>query len=513
MKEKLLSALQKRPYFLVLLPLFFIAHGYNEFFGFFSFNFILLNLVLTGFCTGVLFLVTLFYFKNKEKTSLFTFWLLLFILTFGETHDILKQLFKNGFISSYKFILPFSLFLFFALAFYIKNKKQPFTRTYLFFHLLLITFALYEGIAAIGNYQKLKNGSNIIDNRFTAVSEYKPIKQIPDTLKPDIYFLVFDAMPSTKAMKAEWKYDNSNLDSFLNKQGFYIAADSRSNYNITLLSVTSCFNMNYYHEKDIFNGGEIKTIIRGLNSLSNNPLQKILKKENYTVIQSEPLSFQNKPGVEKSFFQDIIDYHFYYKTLPGRMYKDLGWQLSKIKVIRSMMGTLSEKKFESNKRRLNYTIQKIKESCSQQHNPQFVYAHFMLPHAPFIFDSSGSIKSLKEIQSLKLENHPKAFIEQVKFANTIIKDLLLYIKQNNKRNTIIIIAGDHGFRNASGSGYMIFDNLNTVYLPDQNYQSFYSSMSLVNTFRLILNKHFYSTMPILVDSSIFIPYNISKGKK
>jgi len=93
----------------------------------------------------------------------------------------------------------------------------------------------------------------------------------------------------------------------------------------------------------------------------------------------------------------------------------------------------------------------------------------MLPHAPFIFDSSGSIKPLTEIQRLKSEDHPKAFIEQVKYANTIIKDLVLHIKQKNKKNTILIIAGDHGFRNASGNGYMIFDNLTAVYLPDQNY--------------------------------------------
>ncbi|MBK8088639.1 MAG: hypothetical protein IPK31_12180 [Chitinophagaceae bacterium] len=59
---------------------------------------------------------------------------------------------------------------------------------------------------------------------------------------------------------------------------------------------------------------------------------------------------------------------------------------------------------------------------------------------------------------------------------------------------------------------MIYDNLNSIYYPDEDYQNLYPSISPVNSFRAVLNKFFSSNLSLLKDSSIFIPYTLPGEK-
>lgn len=107
------------------------------------------------------------------------------------------------------------------------------------------------------------------------------------------------------------------------------------------------------------------------------------------------------------------------------------------------------------------------------------------------------------------KEQPAAFIEQVLFANRIITDLVLHIKKHNRKKSIILVTGDHGYRNINGTrGYMIFDNFSALYFPDQDSSLLYPSISPVNNFRIVLNKYFDAALPLLKDSSIFIPYTL-----
>ncbi len=515
MKEKLLSALQKKPYFLVLLPLFFIAHGYNDFFGFFPFQFVLLNFIAALFSAAALYLLAAALFSQKEKNALFAFWLLLIILLFGTIHDVLKKLFHAGFFSSYTFILPFLLLLVVLLFIFLKKRKSPFIRSFQFLNLLFLFLLSYELIDGIKHFSKFKKGSNLLDNRFNAFNSFAPQNQIPDSAKPDIYFLVFDAMPSTKAMKTSWNYDNSSLDSFLHNENFYISHDSKSNYNLTVLSVSSTLSMDYTPPVDFYQD-ETKMYFKAAASILNNSLTKILQKEGYSISQYQSLSFNNKDWEGSLFFKDMLNMNYFYKTLPGRIYRDLGWNLSrlKLKVINDFTFSRYETRNKQAEEDLYTTVDLVKNSCSLKKNrPQFVYAHFQLPHDPYVFDSTGKRKATEKTIQLSEAEQQQAFIEQVKFANRLIDELVSHIKTSNRKNTVIILEGDHGYRNIYGKkGYMIYDNLNSIYFPDGVYKPLYPSISPVNSFRVVLNKFFASNLPLLKDSSIFIPYTLPGEK-
>jgi len=515
MKEKLLSALQKKPYFLVLLPLFFVLHGYNDFFGFFPFSFTVLNLALTLLVCAFLYLTVGVFVRNRQKKALFVFWLLLIVLTFGSIHDLLKQLFHAGFASSYSFILPFLLLLFILLFILLKKSRSLFTKSFQFMNVLFLLLICYEFIAGISNYIHFKKGNNLLDNRFDTYKDFKAGVRNSDSAKPDIFFFVFDAMPSTKAMQSTWNYDNSRLDTFLQRENFYISKDSKSNYNLTVLSVSSTLNMSYTPPVDLYQD-ETRMYFKASASILDNSLTRILRNEDYTIFQYQGISFNNKDWQGHPFFKDMLYMNYFYKTLPGRIYRDLGWNFFRFNLESIKEYTVSRYE-ERNKKAeadLNKTIELVKGSCSfNSQKPKFLFAHFQLPHDPFIFDSTGKRKPARETYNISEENQPKAFLEQVNYANRVIDQLVRYIKTQNRKNTVIIIEGDHGYRNISGKkGYMIYDNLNSIYFPDGDYRSLYPSISPVNSFRVVLNKYFSANLPLLKDSSIFIPYTLPGEK-
>ena len=103
-------------------------------------------------------------------------------------------------------------------------------------------------------------------------------------------------------------------------------------------------------------------------------------------------------------------------------------------------------------------------------------------------------------------NAVESYLDQLQYANKLLKAFFKIMSVKRKRECVIIIQGDHGFRelkNASGRELM-FMNLNTFYFSDKNYTDLYDGISPVNTFRVVLNKYFCQQLPLLKDSTIFL---------
>jgi len=95
-----------------------------------------------------------------------------------------------------------------------------------------------------------------------------------------------------------------------------------------------------------------------------------------------------------------------------------------------------------------------------------------------------------------------------------IKQLAAHINKTNRPTTVIIIEADQGFRKIYWTeSDMIYDNFSSFYFPDKNYQTLYSDISPVNSFRVVLNNFFDAKLALLKDSSIFIPYTLPGEKE
>ncbi|MCW3118932.1 MAG: synthase family protein, partial [Chitinophagaceae bacterium] len=102
------------------------------------------------------------------------------------------------------------------------------------------------------------------------------------------------------------------------------------------------------------------------------------------------------------------------------------------------------------------------------------------------------------------------YLEQVAFCNQWIGSLTRAANKSFKRPRIVIIEGDHGYRDADDNQLIRdreFMNLSSYYFSDKDYRLLYKNISPVNSFRVILNKYFNTQLPLLRDSTILLYSN------
>jgi hypothetical protein len=184
---------------------------------------------------------------------------------------------------------------------------------------------------------------------------------------------------------------------------------------------------------------------------------------------------------------------------------DIGW------VIRQKIPLPNWSDETINIKRRNDFLAKTLSSLQQtirnpDNKPRFVYAHFMLPHAPYNFDSSGNQLALPD-HALSIPEKMKPYTQQVGYANKIIRNVVQDIFTHSNKPLVIIIQGDHGFRFGTGPQKGLeFPNLNALYFSNGDYRMLNDSMTNINTFRVVLNTFFHQQFPQLKDSSYFLKY-------
>ncbi len=148
----------------------------------------------------------------------------------------------------------------------------------------------------------------------------------------------------------------------------------------------------------------------------------------------------------------------------------------------------------------------VMQSLKPAAQPSFIYAHFYMPHDPFIFDEHSherSEKSIRDDGNGDLRD-AKSYLGYLKYTNDKIRKLIDIIQRNTKGKAVIILMGDHGFRqDIKQNDHKSFQNMNAVYFPDHDYHLLYDSISGINQFRVIFNTLFHQSFPLQKDSTIF----------
>jgi hypothetical protein len=139
--------------------------------------------------------------------------------------------------------------------------------------------------------------------------------------------------------------------------------------------------------------------------------------------------------------------------------------------------------------------------------PFFVFAHIVAPHYPYVFGASGEPVSAAE---RKGQEEKTLWVNQCKFVNTKVEELIPRLLAKSGPSPIIIIQGDHGLWEPwkpswTEQFYMKTKMriLNAYYFPPGDSIPLYESISPVNTFRIIFNHYFRTNYPILDDRSYY----------
>jgi hypothetical protein len=333
-------------------------------------------------------------------------------------------------------------------------------------------------------------------NQQPTISDLAVLKKIhaEKSVQLNVHHIIFDGYTNSITLHELFNFKNP-LDSFLQREGFYIAGKTKSNYNFTPYSLAATFNLQYLHlnEKQLVR--DYKNYLLGAKVYQKNSIFRFFENQQYTT--SHFAIVDNTQHLDKlgTFVPKTPQYSLRYQTLERVVLNPWLWQ----KAVRSPKETIPPSIKESLRYYTQYNIQAQKHALAFAPEPHFRFTHFLLPHEPYAF-SKGAVDSL---QLSDLMDHNNGYIKQVEYANRLIVNLISELKKNYRN--IIILQGDHGFRNydfTRFSPYRQNETLNAFYFPDRNYTLLYDSISPVNTYRVVLNQYFHQNLPLLKDSAI-----------
>jgi len=353
----------------------------------------------------------------------------------------------------------------------------------------------------VGNFVKQWNRGEATEAIFATSSS-------ADML-PDIFYIVPDSFGSSKAFSEYLDYDNSAFINHLEEKGFYVAHESSANYAWTELSLTSTLNLDYLDILPETIGEEASDTLPLEVMADRNRLFDFLRKRGYVInVFADEYELTDISSAENYITPQgwVVDafQNLFINTTPVPAALRLlsltpAYDLHRDHAL-FMFDGLSE--FESGNR------------------PQFVLAHLMVPHPPFVFGPNG--QRVGEDQSITFDggltlitgetraDYIEGYVGQTEYVSDRLEQVVDGILTDRERPVIIVIQGDHG--PASLMHPLSLEEtevrermpiLNAYYFSDGDYSDLYEDISPVNSFRLILNQYLGTELALLPDKHYF----------
>lgn len=470
-------------YAVAALAWFVCLHPFNALFDWES-DFLSLSIAMGTwlFLAFLIFFLLFFIFGKIEISFVLFFLVFISLFFFGPLKAVLLKIpFVGALFSSYFFWIIF-LPLPWILVWYVLKTRENLTNQV--FRFLKIGALVLFGfqLTYLGYHLFFYQPDYLGNGKAEELARPAFLSGNP----PDIFYLILDARTSPEALQEHWDYNDSSMVSFLKEKNFQVLQNPKSNYTHTTMTVASVLNMDYVeallspnHRK---NEGERILIKQALFPL-------FLKQAGYELINWSPFRVAEQPPAYlikdvfgMTFSVLIFDQTFLGKLIGETVLND--WFMS-VPILGKFAGAATRVP-DQNLETVNRIIH-----FRKLEKPAFVYAHLMMPHAPYAFKRDGSRYSKEEFFSLT-SNEKQLYLEQLIFSNKLLKQMVSSLLPTGKENRVVIIQGDHGFRLLTGPKKTSesFSILHAIYTP-RNWQiNFPENHTPVNSFRLILNKGF-----------------------
>ncbi len=469
---------------------------------------IIVSMLIAGLILGISYGI----FRSINKAAVFTLVSLVIFFTYGQIYNLDTA--SSAILSAilrHRYMIAFSLVVLVVTAILLfRRKLGAINFPANLITLVLIILPLVRIIS--------QNTQTVVTNRqmLTVTSSAVPALDLTMPAEPpDIYYIVLDAYARQDVIQNRFDFDNSGFLDALKSEGFYIGDCSRSNFAQTLLSLNSSLNMSYIQD--------IKPVLKNIPeltaALNNNIVYTNLRNAGYELITFDTnfqegnilntdvyLSFQKDQLFEK-YFEGLQSFEmmFYDSTALKLMFE---YQHMLPPNIRGFMNAPYSKMRQA----IFYELDKMKDLPASS-KPVIVHTHIISPHPPAKFDSNGDPVDGQKYFSLNADLTSKrtfgknAYVEEVKYLNKRVLEIIKDIKSKAERPVVIIIQGDHGtFGFGAGDKFDRTKILNAYYFSDQDYSMLYNSITPVNSFRVILDKYFQANLPLLNDETYYSEY-------
>jgi hypothetical protein len=457
---------------------------------------------------ALLYLVLYFIFRQIEKTAWIGFLILFLFFSYGHIYDFLRHSTVLSSLGRHRFLVPVYIVLLGLGIWGILSLAKKINRFSEWLNIvggLLILFSsvqigyFFISTSIGARRATVKNSSALVAN---------------SRGMPDVYFIVLDTYMRADALQQEMGFDNSAFINQLGKLGFYVARCSRPNYTSTKASIVSTLNMNYLGalEKqygvsvddngfwNLIKDSEVRRQLQGIG------YQTISFRSEYPWLELTDADIflgMDRPSIGSHYLYPFEN--MYLRTTAGVLLVAADSEFNITSLLTTDSGEQAPATVTDPYLRYHidlelFTLEKLSEIPAIV-GPKFVYAHILIPHGPYVFGPNGEIRNDPGYTNNDLSADTGTAYDQqgylygVQYINTRIIPILQSIIAESKNPPLIILEGDHGYRdNNPGQN----TNLDAYYLPN-GYDNLYPSITPVNSFRIIFDQYFGASYPILPD--------------
>ncbi len=424
--------------------------------------------------------------KSYAKAALIVSAAVMLFFSYGHLYHFIHYWMIGNFkIGRHRFLLPLYFFAFLGiLVFAIFKRKFPegLSRFLNAMSVILVAVSIYN-IAAYhvgrsgGQEAKAVAGAINLD-----VSEGRP----------DIYFILLDGHANSETVASLYGYDNSAFIDSLEALGFSVTQHAYSNYNQTNLSMPSILDMRYINFLAREVGEESIDVSIPWSLIRNGRVWQSLRKAGYNtyLVRNGWGPTDRNPYVTEAI--------------------NCGGQNEFIRMMtHTTMLCIVEANFfvvEWHRENIRQMLQKLPKISEKAH-PSFTYAHFLLPHPPYVFDEHGNPVEPQEVTLVgDIWTPRESYIAQMKFIDTQILKVIREIIDQSSTPPVIVLMGDHGPGSLdqwdNPSDEFIAEThriLHAVKLSRQEQFTTLDHITSVNTFRFLFNHLFQAGLDTLED--------------
>ena len=440
----------------------------------------------------LLFLLRIFY-RDWHRAAFAAGALVFLFFLYGHVYDLISAKWKNPDLMIWMLAIWFALIVFaFVLA---GLHKLHFQSAALTLNVISLGLMLYPIVQIV---------------QFSIANSSPPTKSSPapiadlripqDQALPDVYYIMPEDYGRVDYLQQSFHIDVSSFMQFLTNNGFYVAGCSQSNYAMSELSLGSALNMDYL--QNLGPAFSPKSVDQGpiWDAIRYSAVSGALKQVGYKTVafatgfawselDNSDVYISPSPLLSgMTNFEDLL-----LRTTPARHLEDFGiLNLDQIDGERYRERTMLE--FNSMSR------------LAHMPGPKFVFVHIISPHEPFVFDANGTpidpATFLNRDRLYTFNEYVRGYQGQVPFVDQMLEKSITTLIRESSRPLVIILQTDTGPLFTNGSDQ--FKILNAYYMPGHTDQ-LYSSISPVNTFRVIFNAYLGTDYPLLKDISYDSP--------
>lgn len=467
-------------------------------------------LALSGLLGFILFVFISFFVTSKRLAAIFSSIFSLIFFSYGHFIFLIKDIKFLGQVANRSFLLTSVLITVVAIFILKKIAKidSSFKNTTIILNVISI-FIIILPVSIISIKQIIRlsypksSTSQII---YSKNPQAKP-------LFPDIYYIIVDRYARRSTLEEIYNFDNSEFIQFLKDNGFYVAR-SRANYPFTTTSLASSLNMRYLDDLQEKMGKDSTDATPLYELIEDNEVIRYLKSKGYKY-----LHFGGEFGTTARNKNADFNYVYWGDPLNLSEFERKLLNQTIYTPLMSLVNRLTNNKLtqaESERQRsYHFALSQLNQvaKTTEIEGPKFVFVHIFISHDPFVFNRDGSYLSETEGN---LKDYKQVYLDQLIFANEMIKQLINTLQTKSKTKPVIILQSDEGpypenfknnvdnfdWRKATKKELQEkFRITNNYFFPGVDADKLYLDITPINTFRLIFNLYFGEDLPLLQDKN------------